>query len=234
MWIKIDEDYLQYMKTHGDNRIPNQYYGTGKYKPFFKLFTQGDISYVTQINHAQGRHNHMREMPDFFKLYQGSELVGVVNLNYMFPVLEKHIQEMSEQNIKDVLLLAKTEEQTSRYMDKLAAEKTAIIDKDIGLHAQLLYEQQIGGRLDRKLFERCLNYMDLEKTTIQNELEHVFTTEQTHIVAIEGLFFVDVDEERYTVTYNDINSLPLLKEVHENGLEIAKDLEITTDNSKTL
>lgn len=234
MWLKIDEDYLQYMKTHGDNCIPNQDYGSGKYKPFFKLFSIGSVHYITQINHAQPRHRNMNEMDDFFKLKQGNEIVGVVNLNYMFPVLDKHLITMNEHDIRTVLSMNKTDVQVNNYMERLKVEELEIKSKSIGLHAEILYERQKGNRLDAKLFNRCLDYGDLETKTLQYELDQQFTKEQTFVIATQGLFFVDVDDERYTVTYGDMESIPLLKEVHENGLELAKDIEITQTNTKSM
>lgn len=234
MWIKINDNYLQYMKENADNRIPNQDYGENKYKPFFKLFTIGKLSYVTQINHAQPRHNRMNEMQDFHKLKHNGRLVGVVNINYMFPVLDKHITEVSETEIRKIIEGGRDLDKTDAYMQMLASEEEQIISKNIGYKAQIMYEQHLGNRLDRKLFDRCLDYSRLEQETLKYELEQSFTKEELAIHSMNGLFFVDIDQESYTLTYNDLESVPLLKEVHENGLELAKDIEITTANSKTL
>lgn len=37
MWVQINEEYLNYLREHGDTRVPNQDYDEHKFKPFFPV-----------------------------------------------------------------------------------------------------------------------------------------------------------------------------------------------------
>ena len=85
-WKIIDEDYLNYLRSY-ETRIPLTDYGTDHVKPFFgALFEIDNLVYVTQISSAKERHKKLKNTIDFHKYYMNNKLIGVVNLNYMFPV----------------------------------------------------------------------------------------------------------------------------------------------------
>ena len=234
MWISIDEDYLQYMKLNGDHRIPNQDYGEGRFKPFFKLFSIGDLHYVTQINHAQKRHNKMSQMEDFFKLTHDNKTIGIVNLNYMFPVLESHVHEMSQDDIRKILSKGRDAENVDRYLKLLFDEENEICRQNIPLHANLLYEKYKNRTASPRLFQRCCDFGSLEKVMIKFELDKIFDKETTTVKENGALFFVGVDDEKYTLTYNDLNNIHLLKEVHEYSIEHGMDLGVKHGNERGL
>lgn len=67
MWIEIDEDYLMYLRDNGDPRVPQQNYGKNKFKPFFKLFSLGEIVYVTSVTSPKEKYKYFKEDLDFTK-----------------------------------------------------------------------------------------------------------------------------------------------------------------------
>ena len=68
-WVVIDEKYLNYLRGY-EHRIPFSDYGADHYKPFFGvLFEKDDLVYITQISHAQPRHELIRDALDFTTIY---------------------------------------------------------------------------------------------------------------------------------------------------------------------
>lgn len=66
-WLVIDEKYLDYLRNI-DSRIPYSDYGINKYKTFFGVFISDRIFYyVTQIVHAQKRHEKIKANLDLKK-----------------------------------------------------------------------------------------------------------------------------------------------------------------------
>ncbi|WP_159649704.1 type III toxin-antitoxin system ToxN/AbiQ family toxin [Erysipelothrix aquatica] len=233
MWYRIDENYLNHLKEEGDERIPDQDYGIDSYKPFFKLFTIKDMTYVTQINHFRKRHLHIREDLDFTKLKDNTgKILGVVNLNYMFPVLEKHLTKMEQKDIEATVSQKWSDEKVQSYMNMLEIEKQQIYDRNIHEKAVLLYNEKQLNRLDPFMNKRVLDYTHLENKCVEYELHQHFDKEEISVSSSMGLIFADVDDERYTIKYDDINRLHLIKEVHEIALELDKDKSIEIDISK--
>ena len=65
-WINVNEKYLDYLRAF-EGRIPRTDYGSDKYKPFFGILIETeDFYYITQVSHAQPRHQKMKKQPDFF------------------------------------------------------------------------------------------------------------------------------------------------------------------------
>lgn len=233
MWYKIDEQYLNYLKSEGDERIPDQNYGLDSYKPFFKLFTIKDMTYVTQINHAQERHYKMNDNLDFTRLRNSKgKILGVVNLNYMFPVLEKHLTKMETKDIEAIVSQKWNKDKVQSYMEMLEIEKKQIYDRNVNEKAVLLYNEKQLNRLDPFMNKRVLDYNHLENKCVEYELDQHFDKEDISVSSSMGLFFADVDDERYTIKYDDLNRLHLIKDVHEISLELEKDKSVEIDISK--
>lgn len=74
-WYTIEDKFLRWLRQH-EKRIPNNYYGPNKFKPFLGvLFEIDDIAYVSQVSHPKERHNKLKENLDFIKLYECNEYV---------------------------------------------------------------------------------------------------------------------------------------------------------------
>ncbi len=89
-WKIPDKEYMDFLRNAYDSRIPNTDYGNSTFKPFFgELFSIGEIVYLTQVSHPQPRHKKLKNNMDFVKIYhpsRKSELMTIINLNYMFPI----------------------------------------------------------------------------------------------------------------------------------------------------
>ncbi|MBQ9232942.1 MAG: type III toxin-antitoxin system ToxN/AbiQ family toxin [Lachnospiraceae bacterium] len=161
-WIDIDDKYLDFLREF-EERIPYSDYGTDKMKPFFGvLFDTEEFSYVTQVSHPQIRHEKMKQARDFYKLYDNdsNRLIGVVNLNYMFPVLKDKIVKLEMSNI-DKIRTFKNETQKSKYIDLLNRELKEINKLPIEKNAFKLYKDKYTYP-ESFISKRCLDYKALE------------------------------------------------------------------------
>lgn len=166
-WIVIDETYLNYLRQY-EQRIPYSNYGQDKFKPFFGvLFEKDDLAYVTQISHAQPRHQNMKNSPDFLKIYlpdrnqqnQG-RLVAVVNLNYMFPVPKHMVNTLEYKDIESHRTFT-SELEKSQYIDLLQKEMAQINTLGLERRAVNLYERKQKYPTDF-VSQRCLDFTSLE------------------------------------------------------------------------
>ena len=163
-WINIDDKYLDFLREI-EKRIPYSDYGPNKIKPFFGvLFDIDEFSYVTQVSHPQDRHVKMKQARDFYKLYDfdndQSRLIGIVNLNYMFPILKNEIIKLEMSNI-DAIRAFEDEIQKSKYIDLLNKELKAINNLPIEKNAYKLYKDKYTYP-DSFISKRCLDYKALE------------------------------------------------------------------------
>lgn len=166
-WVIIDEKYLDYLRK-AETRIPFSDYGTNKYKPFFGvLFEIGDLAYVTQISHAQPRHNHLRNAPDFIKVFipdrnptNPDRLVAVINLNYMFPIHKSLIENLEYKDIEKHRTFQSPQEK-SQYIDLLTKELAQINKLNIETKAKKLYEKKKRYPNDSAA-QRCIDFCSLE------------------------------------------------------------------------
>ena len=164
-WCTIDSDYINYLKKV-DERIPNIEYGEYKFKPFFSpLFTKGNLTYVTQISSKKERHLKMKEQVDFIKIYddKNKNLLGVINLNYMFPVPNDKILDVSYKEI-DKYRKFKTEQEKKSYIYLLKMEMKKIKEREVNLLAEKLYEIV---KKNSFISKRCLNFPLLEEKAIE-------------------------------------------------------------------
>jgi len=164
-WYSIDEGYLTYLRGI-EGRIPYIDYGSDKFKPFFgALFEIGDLVYLTQVSSPKPRHNRMGENVDFFKLYRGTRLVSVVNLNYMFPVPKNMLIKVNYGKI-DEFLEFDSEESKSYYIGLLKLELREIKRKDINIKAQELYAFKYVHPEDN-VSKRCFDFKMLEVKAVE-------------------------------------------------------------------
>ena len=160
-WCTIKKEYIDFMKNE-EPRIPNIEYGSNSLKPFFSpLFKVGNLVYVTQVSSAKDRHNFIKEDKDFVKLYDGSKLVSVVNLNYMFPVPEELIIEITYKNIDNFRTFTSDIEKNN-YIVLLKKEKRELKIKCIDKKAQYLYAHRYTFPNDRVSL-RCFDFKKLEE-----------------------------------------------------------------------
>lgn len=164
-WCTIDTEYIAFLKKV-DERIPNIEYGEYKFKPFFSpLFVKGNLTYVTQISSKKERHLKMKEQIDFIKIYdnKNNNLLGVVNLNFMFPVPNDRIINVNYKDI-DKYRKFKSEEEKHNYIYLLKNEMKEIKKRQINLLAEKLYKII---KINPFVSKRCLNFSLLEEKALK-------------------------------------------------------------------
>lgn len=163
-WIDVDDNYLDFLREF-ENRIPYSDYGTDRMKPFFGvLFDTDEFSYVTQVSHPQKRHEKMKQARDFYKLYDNesnkNRVIGVVNLNYMFPVFKNRIVRLKMSDI-DSLRSFTSNEQKTKYINLLNKEMREINNLPIEKNAYRIYTDKYR-YTESIISKRCLDYKALE------------------------------------------------------------------------
>lgn len=164
-WYTVDEKFLDYLRGH-EPRIPYINYGKDKLKPFFGvLFEIGDLVYITQVSHPQSRHYSMKENIDFYKLYKDLQMIGVVNLNYMFPVFKDRLQDIDYKNISNFRTF-ESEKQKNDYITLLKREMREIRNKRLDEKASELYKYKYEFP-DDAVSKRCFDFKFLEQKCIE-------------------------------------------------------------------
>lgn len=163
-WKIIEPDYLDYLRNGADSRIPNSDYGHGSCKPFFgELFTVDDLVYLTQISHPQPRHVNMKQNIDFYKIYNPknkTRLIAVINLNYMFPVPCKLVNNLEYKFIENIREFTSQQEK-SKYINLLKLELSEINRLHISDAAYKLYNLKTD-KPNHPVSLRCLDFKRLE------------------------------------------------------------------------
>ena len=160
-WVVVDEKYLNYLRNV-EPKIPYSDYGEYKFKPFFgELFEIGDLVYITQVSHPKERHYTMNNAADFIKLYDGTRLLAVVNLNYMFPVPRHILNKLEYDSISNLRHFQSLDEK-NKYIALLKKELQEINKIDIENKSKKVYEIKKSFP-DSVLAKRCLNFEALEK-----------------------------------------------------------------------
>lgn len=163
-WKIVDEDYLNYLRNNYESRIPYSNYGRNKYKPFFgELFRIGGMSYLTQISSPKQRHHSMKNSMDFIKIYDlksGTRLLGVVNLNYMFPVVTSSLIDLDYATINQHRTF-KNDDEKSRYINLLKIELRQINSIGIDKKAKKVYQHKLTNP-NSPVSLRCFDFKLLE------------------------------------------------------------------------
>lgn len=163
-WIIVNEKYLNYLRNF-ESRIPYSDYGKNKYKPFFGvLFESHSLLYITQISHAQPRHDKMKQQKDFYKIYdpdQPFHLLAVINLNYMFPIPKSEASLFEKKKI-DTYRTFQSASEKSKYIDLLDKELAVINTLDLSSAALEVYRIKYAYP-ESPIAKRSLDYKELEK-----------------------------------------------------------------------
>ena len=176
----VSEDYMDFLRNV-ENRIPRQYYvdsnnsSKRKFKPFIGIvFTTPDgIKYCTQISSPKDRHKNLSETIDFKKYYLtdssgNQKLTGVINLNYMFPVNDLVITELTYQYLS-VVRDFDSEKEKSKYWKFLMHQLNAInaLDWTSDIEDVYYYRNSVVAKrsLDFKFLEqKCKEWEDSHKS----------------------------------------------------------------------
>jgi len=173
-WCSVDNNYLDFLRQHGDRRVPyNEYFsddGKKLLKPFFTpLFSVSDLVYITQITSPKPRHYKMKSSLDFIKVYKDLEdrkntndvLFGAINLNFMFPVPKEFIGLIEYSEIEHYRIFD-SEEEKSKYIDLLRKELKKINSSTVQNNAKKLYKLKEEFP-NNNISKRCLDFKKLEE-----------------------------------------------------------------------
>jgi hypothetical protein len=165
-WKSVDSDFLNYMREH-EPKIPNHDYGEYAMKPFFgTLFEKGDLCYVVAVSSPKPRHQHMKNNKDFKKLYDEKGMsIGVINLNYMFPVPKKYLIAVKYKDIEKYRKF-KRDTEKSKYINLLRKQITVINTKGFDVAAVKLYDFVEKFPMNY-ISKRCFNYRELERSALE-------------------------------------------------------------------
>ena len=167
-WYTLDAQFLSYLRGF-ECRIPEIDYGQNALKPFFgALFEINDLVYLTQVSHPKKRHISMKVNKDFYKLYDKNNcLIGVVNLNYMFPIPKKYLIEVTYNNISNFKNF-KDDTEKNKYITLLKKEMKEIKSKNIKDRASDLYKHKYTFP-DCPISKRCFEFKELEQKCFEFE-----------------------------------------------------------------
>ncbi len=163
-WKIVDERYLDFLRDNYEPRIPHSNYGKDKYKPFFgELFRIGRMSYISQISSPKERHYDMKDSMDFIKIYDPktkSRLLGVINLNYMFPIATGGLEDLDYRTIDNHRTFS-SEAEKSNYIRLLKMQMKQMNTLDLGKRAFTLYNHQLSYP-ESLISLRCFDFKMLE------------------------------------------------------------------------
>lgn len=170
-YCTLNNNYLDYLRNI-ESRIPYNDYGKNHYKPFFhSLFEIDDLAYVTQISSPKSRHRSMHNTIDFKKVFIETNhikngrrtkfFVGVVNLNYMFPVPKNLIGDLNFKEI-DKVRTFKNDKEKSKYIYLLKQELKALNQLNLEKSAQKLYKIKYA-HPEIGVSKRSLDFKELER-----------------------------------------------------------------------
>lgn len=160
-WYTIEDEFLNWLRTY-EKRIPNNYYGPNKFKPFFGvLFEIDDIAYISQISHPKEKHNKLKENLDFVKLYNENKLLAVINLNYMFPVPKRKLIEVKYKYI-DKFRTFETDKEREKYITLLKKELKEMNKKNLNEKAKRVYKLKYSNP-EHRVSQRSFDFKELEK-----------------------------------------------------------------------
>lgn len=205
-YIRIKEEYINYLKQK-DDRIPDQDYGFGKYKPFYILneLDGSDVLYATQLTSPKQRHYGIKEGIDFKKLYHPGtgKLLGATNLNYMFPVLPEYIEHLSFHELKNIL--------KEDYKVKTLAIEKSILSKrkdELTKSFHKVYQNKYEKPYNN-LANRCLDFKELEANMLEFKLQEQFERDDIKVERSNdhSTFFIHTPSDTYEYSESILNDM---------------------------
>lgn len=236
MFIQIDNEYLDSLRKY-EKRIPFQEYGQGHFKPFFQVFRiqNTEMSYVSQISHPKARTKDLPEHEDIVKLKNAQgEIIGVVNLNHMFPVFSDKIIEYNENMIREQYE-PKSDEEIDKMIEQFRQYKNEIDTEFVSDKAIMLYQLK-SEEPEHSVAGRTLNFKELEAKAVEYQLNDYldFGYENQKLqIHRDRERFVIKNEDGYhkTIGYRHLQSTNMQNLLVELRLEIELDM-IHIDLSK--
>lgn len=232
MWVQINEDYLSYLREHGDTRVPNQDYGAHKFNPFFPVFKLKNtgIVYVANVGHYKATERMMEDTIDFKKIAGShNNYIGVVHLNMMFPVPKDQIKKYDYTMIEEKMSWGSSFD-FKRHLPRFQQYEKRVKEKDIALSAMTIYEIK-NKNLDPYTARRTLPFLNLEAKLVEYQINKYIKNEplQSEKIEVEregNDFLVNHKNNVFKVTYNEIEDVEKLYEYVSLGKAPDLDMEL--------
>lgn len=174
-WCRVTKKYIKYLKKI-EPKINNIRYKGEKFKHFFvPLFlVENDLVYVAQISTYKKKFNLLEDNINFIKIYneKETEILGKINLNYMFPVPKNEIFFINFSDIK-YFVNFKTKNQESEYIQLSERVLKFIDDKIIIDKSKDFYNKVINKDVIENKF---LNFKLLEEEAKKWDIKFLYLT----------------------------------------------------------
>ena len=174
-WCRISKKYIKYLKKI-EPKIINIRYKGEKIKPLFvPLFLiENDLVYMGQILTYKKKFDLLEDNFNFIKIYseKGTEILGKINLNYMFPVPKNELFFIDSSNIK-YFLNYKSKYQESGYSQLSERVLKLINSKTIVNKSKDFYNKVINRNVIENKF---LNFKLLEEEAKKWDIKFLYLT----------------------------------------------------------
>ena len=174
-WCRISKKYIKYLKKI-EPKIINIRYKGEKIKPLFvPLFLiENDLVYMGQILTYKKKFDLLEDNFNFIKIYseKGTEILGKINLNYMFPVPKNELFFIDSSNIK-YFLNYKSKNQESGYTQLSERVLKLINSKTIVNKSKDFYNKVINRNVIENKF---LNFKLLEEEAKKWDIKFLYLT----------------------------------------------------------
>ena len=174
-WCRISKKYIKYLKKI-EPKIINIRYKGEKIKPLFvPLFLiENDLVYVGQILTYKKKFDLLEDNFNYIKIYseKGTEILGKINLNYMFPVPKNELFFIDSFNIK-YFVNYKSKNQESEYTQLSERILELINNKTIVDRSKDFYNKVINRNVIEKKF---FNFKLLEEEAKKWDIKFLYLT----------------------------------------------------------
>ncbi len=153
----VTEEYMTYLKKYDEKIMDNA--GIKNKRPYIGiLFEINEKKYLAPLSSPKPKHLTMKNSLDFVKIEEG--VLGVINLNNMFPVTEEVIM-VKNINLENDLKYKELLKNQLIWCNKLD-NKEKIYKKAGKLYNEILNKQE-----KSRFWNRCCNFIFLEEKALE-------------------------------------------------------------------
>ncbi len=161
-WYILDKNYVNYL-SESDYRVGYVEYGDNHVKLHLGIIlTFNDFNYYVPISSPKPKHMKMKNSVDFHKIYDGEQLLAVLNLNNMIPVPKCCANQLKYDEIDNYRTFV-DETEKNNYIYLLQSELEVIIsDEEVIKSKARKLRMKYECFPDSALAKRCCNFSLLE------------------------------------------------------------------------
>lgn len=147
--VYVDDKYIRFLYSF-DKKVM---YNKGQKRPYIGiLFEVRGHKYYAPLTHPKEKFKTMKNSEDFMRINGGT--LGAINFNNMIPVVDNSINIIDIAQVEDIKYKMLLINQL-KFFDRK--------DTDIINRATKLYKAYKSKNLRKSVYERCCNFMLLEK-----------------------------------------------------------------------